>query len=178
MAIKGGCSWIVLGYDNSDDSKIKKLAEEFLPICREAGAILTLENRPELARELGVHGVLLSDKEFHATKIREDLGAEAIIGVVCDNVPAMASLKSADIDYIQLPTMPNGLIANLVNTAREAGIKTAIVATGDFLVDDVDAIMSTGVNGIATGRAITNTSDPIKTTIELIETLKQHLNKD
>lgn len=176
MAIEGGCKWIVVGYDSADDAALRDASGEFLALCREAGVILTFENRPELARDLGVHGVLLTDKTLHAAKLREDLGPEAIIGVECDNVPAIAALKRADIDYVQLPQMPLDSIGEIVNQARETAIETPIVAFGNFATDDVPALMQRGVSGIAVGDSIVQTDDPVEQTAALIKALTENCN--
>ncbi len=176
MAIEGGCAWIVVGHDGTSDQELRTLAEEFLPLCRETSTILTFENRPELARELGVHGVLLSDKELHAAKMREELGPEAIIGVVCDNAPAIVALRRADIDYVQFPAMPVSELATIIMQVREAGTDTALVATGDFTPDNIYEVIAAGANGIATTAYILDAEDPVSATGALIAALNNTKN--
>lgn len=172
MAIEGGCSWIVIGYDGTDDSELRTIADEFLPLCKETSTILTFENRPELARDLGVHGVLLSDKKFNAPQLRQELGPEAIIGVVCDSVPAIDLLCKADIDYVQFPPMPLERIAGLVAGIRESGIKMPLVASGNFTPSGIPDVIAAGVNGIATTSYIADSANPVEATEEMIAALK------
>ncbi len=161
MVIAGGCGWIVLGHNGIEDDATRQIADEFLSVCRDAGIILTFENRPTLARELGVHGVLLSDKSFNPSKIREDLGPEAIIGVVVDTPSTVATLKKMDIDYCVIsPTLSIDRIADFVNEVRGCGIDMPIVVMGDYMLDDVPGIMSTGINGMVTGKWIAESDDP------------------
>ena len=154
MAIEGGCRWIQLHLSEMSDDDIKALAPDIIAICRDASAFLMIEDRPELARELGLHGVhVVTVSDRSAAKIREELGPEAVIGV---------DVTSADIDYVTLPAdMAVGEITELVSTVRDAGIETPIVATGDITPEDALVYMAAGVSGIATGRPIIDAKDPV-----------------
>ena len=55
---------------------------------------------------------------------------------------------------------------------RENGIDLPIVAIGGITVDDIPAIMETGVTGIALSGAILNADDPKSMTESILETLK------
>ena len=109
MAIEGGCKWIVLPTDGLDDAAVREECSEIVPLCREAEVILTLTDRPELARELGLHGVYLTGGcGITPAKVREELGAEAIIGVEVSSAASIKPLEAMDIDYAvlnaELPT--------------------------------------------------------------------------
>ena len=46
-----------------------------------------------------------------------------------------------------------------------------IVAIGGITIDDIDAIMATGVNGIAVSGAIINAPDPVEYTNHIMQKL-------
>lgn len=46
-----------------------------------------------------------------------------------------------------------------------------IVAIGGITIDDIPAIMATGVNGVAVSGAIINADDPVEYTRNLLEKL-------
>lgn len=174
MAIEGGCRWIQLHLPGLTDEDIKAMSADIIELCRESAAFLTVEDRPELAKELGLHGVhLTSASDRSAAKVREELGPEAVIGVEVASAAAVMALRNADIDYVTLPAdMAVGEIAELVSTVRDAEITMPIVATGDITPEDALVYMAAGVSGIATGKPIIEAKDPVKE----VELMLQNLN--
>lgn len=164
MAIEGGCRWIQLHLPDLSDEDIKAMAPDIIDLCKESAAFLTIEDRPELAKELGLHGIhvkTITDRS--AAAIREELGPEAVIGVDVASAAAVMALRSADIDYVTLPAdMRPGEIAEIVTTVRDAGIETPIVATGDITPEDALVYMAAGVSGVATGLPLIKAEDPVK----------------
>lgn len=172
MAIEGGCKWVIMAYDGQSDSDVRETALQITELCRESSTILTFENRPELARELGVHGVWLTDPELHARKIREDLGPEAIIGVEIKSPSTAVALATMDLDYASFE--PNASLESLIGRTaevRDAGCKLPLVAVGDFSSANVKEVMDTGVSGIATGKTIIDSDDPIAETEKMLNLL-------
>ncbi|MDE6395657.1 MAG: thiamine phosphate synthase [Muribaculaceae bacterium] len=173
MFIEGGGAWIQLKSEGLSDDRIRILANELIPLCKESSTILTIEDRPELAKELGVHGVYLSaGAEKSAAAVREEFGAEAIIGVEVGSSQAILSLKGRDIDYVTLrPGVSQEEASRIIKEANEAGNEMPIVLIGSFSIDDAEWIMSTGASGIATGHSIISSSDPVKFTEDFIAKL-------
>ena len=174
MAIEGGCKWVIMAYDGQSDSDVRETALQITELCRESSTILTFENRPELARELGVHGVWLTDPEIHARKVREELGPEAIIGVEIKSPATAVALATMDIDYASFE--PNASLESLIERTaevRDAGCKLPLVAVGDFSSANVKEVMSTGVSGIATGKAIIEAPDPISEIEKMLNLLSE-----
>lgn len=176
MAIEAGCRWIQLHLPDLSDDEIKAIAPDIIALCKESAAFLMIEDRPELAKELGLHGVhvkTISDRS--AAKIREELGPEAVIGVDVASAAAVMALRSADVDYVTLPAdMRPGEIAELVSTVRDADIEMPIVATGDFDPEDALVYMAAGVSGIATGKKLIEAHDPVKEIELMISTLNNN----
>lgn len=164
MAIEGGCRWIQLHLPGLTDEDIKAMSGDIIDMCRESAAFLTVEDRPELAKELGLHGVHITDASNRsAAKVREELGPEAVIGVEVASAAAIMALRNADIDYVTLPAdMAVGEIAEIVSVVRDADISTPIVATGDITPEHALIYLAAGVSGIATGTPITDAKDPVK----------------
>lgn len=164
MAIEGGCRWIQLHLPGLTDEDIKAMSGDIIDMCRESAAFLTVEDRPELAKELGLHGVHLTDASNRsAAKVREELGPEAVIGIEVTSAAAIMALRNADIDYVTLPAdMAVGEIAEIVSVVRDADISTPIVATGDITPEHALIYLAAGVSGIATGTPIIDAKDPVK----------------
>lgn len=171
MVIEGGCGWIVIS-ERHDGDWLRTHADEFLPLCRETGIIVTVENRPELAKELGVHGVWLTDTEVSPMKVREELGPEAIIGVRAESPATVSALKGMDADYASVD-MALGLerIAELVEQCRQGGIQTPIVGVGDVSLETLPDLLATGISGVCTGASIMDAVNPPEYTDRMISAL-------
>jgi len=172
-AMDGGCLWLQLHAPEKSDKELKSVAEELIPECRQRGVILTLENKPDLARELGVHGVCLLGRDFSAGAVREKLGAEAIIGVEVSTVAAASTMQSLDIDYVVLPAdFTSSQRLAFTAEAAAAGLTIPIVASGDFTAADAGILKAERVSGVLTGHAIAGEEAPARAVAEMIEALK------
>lgn len=175
MALEGGCRWIQLSVEEVSDEEFRNVAEEVIPLCKETEAFLIFEDRPELALQMGVHGVHLSKKSPAAVAaIREQLGAHAIIGVEAETAEEVAAFRNLDIDYVTIRLLPSAGIEQLgemVEEVRNEGITLPIVAYGDITLGETAAVVSTGVNGILLGNTIAEADDPAAYTAEVLSRL-------
>ena len=182
MALEGGCRWIQLYMKDSSDEEVKKVTEEIIPLCQEAEAILVIDNRVNITLETKVHGVFLGKAKMPALEAREKLGAGAIIGVTANTAEDIIAYKKIDVDYVELGQF-NGSTENLsiedyksiVSEVRNAGVELPIVAVGEISIDDIDDIMSTGVNGIAMSKTIINAENPVEYTKQVLAKLNNYM---
>lgn len=179
MAVEGGCMWISLRLPGMTDDEVKAaVVPDVMEMCREQGVILTVDDRPSLARELGLHGVRLS-MEFFASSpsatpasMREELGPEAVIGIECADPSAVPGMAAADIDFVSVPASFDAeRRRRFVEAVRASGQPMPLVAQGDFMSDDVAAVMAEGFNGIAVGPPITEAEDPVTATGAIMQAL-------
>lgn len=175
MAIEGGSGWIQLHIPDKSEAEIREIAELLIPLCRETGTILTIEDNPVLTKELGVHGVHLSlDSGLKASAIREEFGPEAIIGQDVTDPETILSMKDADIDYVTIPAyIDKEERVRICDTAATGGNIIPVVFSGDFAADSVSGIFKEGASGICTGRYIVDADDPVAYTALVIKNLKE-----
>ncbi len=174
MAIEGGCHWIELDLPEASDDFVRATALELKDLCVETGTFLTIADRPEVAREAGLHGVQLRGANAsRAAAVRDELGAEAIIGIEAANAAAVLNIQNLDIDYATLPLgMPVAEVRQIVETIRKADMSLLSVARGEVTPDEAIEMMVAGVNGIAVGSAISDSPDPAESTRRLLDALK------
>lgn len=184
MALEGGCKWIQLRMKDVSDEEFRQTALEIIPMCQENEAFLVFDDRVELAMEMGVHGVHLGKHDMNPLQARETMGAEAIIGVTANTADDILRFRGWDVDYVGLgpfrytstksnlsPVIGIDGYREIVKTVRDAGMALPIVAIGGITVEDIPAIMSTGVNGVAVSGAIINADDPVEYTRQLLNVL-------
>ncbi len=184
MALAGGCRWIQLRMKDASADEIRQTAREIMPMCQEHEAFLVLDDHVDLTDELKVHGVHLGRHDMPAAEARQRLGGRAIIGVTANTADDIIAFRGIDVDYVGLgpmrfTTTKQGLspvigidgYKAIVDRVRAAGIGLPIVAIGGITIDDIPAIMATGVNGVAMSGAIINADDPTAYTRSVINKL-------
>jgi thiamine-phosphate pyrophosphorylase len=74
---------VQLRLKGASDDEIRRAAERLMPIVQERGAAFFLNDRPDLAAELGADGVHVGADDTPYAKARALVGPEAIVGVSC-----------------------------------------------------------------------------------------------
>ena len=184
MALEAGCKWIQLRMKDATDEEVKEVALQLIPMCQENDAFLIIDDRVELVNELRVSGVHLGKEDMDPLQARELLGPHAIIGVTANTAEDIIKWKGKDVDYVGVgpfrftttkktlaPEIGLDGYKQIVEQVRAAGVELPLVAIGGITLDDVDAIMATGVQGIAMSGAIINAPDPLLYTGKVLEHL-------
>lgn len=184
MALEGGCRWIQLRMKDAPAGEIIACAEEVLPLCRRHGAKFLLDDHVELVRQLGADGVHLGKNDMPVDEARKILGTDIIIGGTANTIEDIIRLHKQGADYIgcgpfRFTTTKKNLspilgldgYKSIVLKMKELGINLPIVAIGGITVEDIPAVMGTGVSGIALSGAILGAPDPVEMTARIIETI-------
>ena len=184
MALEGGCRWIQLRMKDAPAEEIIACAEEVLPLCRRHGAKFLLDDHVELVRQLGADGVHLGKNDMPVDEARKILGPDIIIGGTANTIEDIIRLHKQGADYIgcgpfRFTTTKKNLspilgldgYKSIVLKMKELGIDLPIVAIGGITVEDIPAVMGTGVSGIALSGAILGALDPVEMTARIIETI-------
>ncbi|WP_304382357.1 thiamine phosphate synthase [uncultured Duncaniella sp.] len=182
--IAGGCRWIQIRMKNASDEEISRVVEEIMPLCLETESFLILDDRVELAKKLNVGGVHLGKMDMLPSKARVELGPAAVIGCTANTIDDVLAVHTLDIDYIGIgpyrftetksnlaPVLGIEGIRQICDDMRKRGINIPRVAIGGILKEDVDALMGTGINGIAVSGAIAFADDIKKETEEFLKLL-------
>lgn len=174
MAIEGGCKWIQIHCPEMNDADLRSEAAELIPLCRETATILMLEDRPELARELGLHGIHLRRHDIAPALVREDMGPEEIIGVEIASLQGALALNGLDIDYAAVsPSLDAEARHSLIASIREAGVELPLVAEGSFSIEAAKAeVRQFGASGVCTSHHIVDSADPVEYTSRMISALE------
>ncbi|HSC19970.1 MAG TPA: thiamine phosphate synthase [Rhizomicrobium sp.] len=83
------------------DDEIRRAAEALIPIAQTRGAAFLINDRPELAAELGTDGVHIGQEDATYAAARAALGRDRIVGVTCHNSRHLAmEAAEAGADYV------------------------------------------------------------------------------
>lgn len=173
-ALRGGCKWIQLRMKEASDDDVRKIAKQLLPVCRSHQAVLLIDDRVELAKELETDGVHLGCEDMPIPEARTTLGEGFIIGGTANTLEDVLRLNRQGADYVGCgpfrftktkqklsPVLGlDGYQAILQGLATE-GIRIPIVAIGGIELDDTTDLMAIGVTGIAVSGGVLHAEDPV-----------------
>lgn len=175
MALEGGCRWIQLRMKDATDDEVREAAAVIQPLCREHEAIFLLDDRVELAKELKADGVHLGRNDMPVSEARRVLGEEFIIGGTANTFEDVERQWREGADYIGCgpfrftttkanlsPVLGLDGYRSIITRMEAAGIDLPVVAIGGILRDDIPAVMSTGVHGIALSGAVLDAENPVE----------------
>ncbi|MCK9156202.1 MAG: thiamine phosphate synthase [Paludibacteraceae bacterium] len=185
LALKGGCKWIQLRMKEASLEEIEKVALQLQPLCKEAGAILIIDDHVELCKKIGADGVHLGKMDMLPADARKILGDGFLIGGTCNTFEEIQKIKD-DVDYIgcgpfSFTTTKKNLAPvlglegyqNIIWECRSNGIQIPIVAIGGITSKDILPILKAGPNGIAISGTIANAEDPVKATENILKLLEK-----
>jgi thiamine-phosphate pyrophosphorylase len=79
----GDVAAVQLRLKGASDDEIRRAARALMPLAQRRGAAFILNDRPDLAAELGADGVHIGADDMPYAKARALVGPDAIVGVSC-----------------------------------------------------------------------------------------------
>ena len=160
-AIDGGATFVQLREKDASREEIVKLANELLPICREANVPFVIDDEVEIALEVGADGVHVGQEDMACERARAMLGPDAIVGVSAQTVEQALEAQAAGADYlgvgalIPTPTKPDAVDVTF-DQLRDicAAVDIPVVGIGGLNARTVAQLAGSGVDGAAVVSAI------------------------
>ncbi|MEM1295956.1 MAG: thiamine phosphate synthase, partial [Verrucomicrobiota bacterium] len=98
--LEGGVDVVQLRAKNVPVEKIEGYTAELLPICRNAGIPLIINDYPEIAATFAVDGVHVGQDDQPIEEVREIVGSEMLVGKSTHSLDqARAASQEPGIDY-------------------------------------------------------------------------------
>ncbi|MBX6763768.1 MAG: thiamine phosphate synthase [Rubrobacteraceae bacterium] len=167
-ALRGGVDIVQLRDKEASREELLPLALELKEVCERAGAIFTVNDDVELARESGAHGVHLGQEDAPISEARRVLGEAAIIGRSAGSLEEAREAVEEGADYLGVgavyatPTKPEGEVAGLELVRRLAseGLPVPWFAIGGVTLETAPEVAEAGAPGFAVVRALMDAEDP------------------
>ena len=173
MALEADCKWIQLRMKDVAVETVRQLAEELKKACENHHALLIIDDYVEVAREVKADGVHLGKNDMPIEEARKLLGEGFIIGGTANTFEDVKRHYEAGADYLGIgpfrftttkknlsPVLGLEGYRNIKQQMIEADIILPAVAIGGITVEDIPAILATGIEGIAMSGAILQAHDP------------------
>jgi len=161
-ACRAGIRWIQLRMKQADDVMFRETALAARQICDAWGCKLIINDRVEIAAEVGAHGVHVGQQDMTVAEARRLLGTDFIIGGTANTIDDIRRHYREGADYIGLgpfrwtdtkknlsPLLGLAGYQRIMTELRREGIDVPVVAIGGVEREDIGALVDAGVYGIA-----------------------------
>jgi len=97
----GDVACLQLRLKEADDDAIRRATETLMPVCHARDVAFLVNDRPDLAAELGADGVHIGQRDADYATARALVGADGIVGVTCHGSRHLAMVAGeAGADYV------------------------------------------------------------------------------
>lgn len=174
IACKAGANWVQYRcLSKSDDEMIEEL-HQIASICDDWGATLILTDHYHLLDKVDAQGVHIEDMRADFKQIREIITEEKTLGASANTFEDIQRIyASGAVDYIGCgpfaltKTKPNDYpllgipgYLEIMKKMKDAGIGQPLLAVGGIKIEDVDALLNTGIYGIALSESVNLAVEP------------------
>ncbi|MHB8840232.1 MAG: thiamine phosphate synthase [Candidatus Aquicultor sp.] len=166
-AIEGGASIIQYRDKHASSRKLFEDALELRKLTADAGALLIINDRADIALAVEADGVHLGQNDLSLAEARRILGDTYIIGISATCFDEAVEAADRGADYIGLgpvfPTPSKDDAAPPIGLEGVAAVRKAvdipIVAIGGITIDNIEEVVRAGSDGIAVISAVSSAPD-------------------
>jgi thiamine-phosphate pyrophosphorylase len=163
--LRGGVQVVQLRNKERSDAELEPVARRYRERCRAAGALLIINDRPELAARCDADGVHLGQEDMPVASAREIVGPERLIGLSTHSETQLDA--AAGVDYVGVgpvhatPTKPGRAAVGLgLVRYAAAHARVPFFAIGGIGPDNLAEVIAAGARRVAVVRALTEAPDP------------------
>ena len=174
MACEAGANWIQYRCFSKKEDDLIEEAAQIAAICDDWGATLIITDHYNLLDKADIQGVHIEDMQADFGAIRKNIGPDKTLGASANTLNDVIRIaESGAVDYIGCGpfavtlTKPNDypLLGTegyrlIARQMKDRGISIPLLAVGGIGADDVDALMKTGIYGVAISAAVNLADDP------------------
>ena len=173
LACEAGARFIQYRCLTKEDRELITEINTIAEICDDWGTTLIITNHYHLLPQLDVQGVHIESITANFERIRQEIGEGKTLGVSASSLADILRLAEGPVDYISYgpfsitQTKPNNyplvslenyrLVASQLKACK---INVPVLAVGGVQLTDVEALLSTGIYGVAVSAAVNTAEDP------------------
>ncbi len=166
--VRGGARILQLRAKAVSDRRLVSLVGEALNVAHQGGALVLVNDRPDVASITGTDGVHVGQDDLAPADVRSLLGPDAIVGLSTHNLEQLRRAAREPIDYVAVgPVFPTSTKAEadpvvglgFVRQAR-ALLSQPLIAIGGIRQDNARGAIEAGADGVAVASALLAGRDP------------------
>ena len=166
-AVAGGVDVVQLRDKHLEARQVLARGQVLQRLCRDLGVPFVLNDRPDLALEIGADGVHVGQDDAPPALVRRVLGPDVVVGLSTHGPPDLAGASSQPVDYLSAgpvvptPTKPGrpGTGEDYVRQAVEEA-DVPVFVTGGVTPERVAPLAALGVRHFVVVRWVTEADDP------------------
>ena len=183
-ACDAGCNWIQLRIKDTTSEDVIPFAVAARKICEQYNATLIINDYRHIAKAVGAHGVHVGKNDMTVAAARVITGPGLIVGGTANTLADILLHVKDGASYVGLgpyrftttkqklsPILGLEGIAQIMQQLQRQGITLPVIAIGGILLEDIPALLSAGVHGVAVSGLITQAADKKKIVSEIFEGL-------
>ena len=174
-AVRGGATAVQLREKSCGTRDFVQLGRELKKLLAPFGVPLIINDRVDIALEIGADGVHIGQQDMDYEGARRLLGPGAIIGLSIETIEQARAAVPLDVDYLGVG--PVFATATKMDAAPPLGVaalaeiraitRQTIVAIGGIGLENARQAIDSGADGVAVVSAICAAEDPERTAREL-----------
>ena len=180
--LRGGVDVVQLRAKNHPEAEIEAMGREVLPMTREAGIPLIVNDFPHIAGKLGAEGVHVGQDDLPAGEVRAIVGPNAIVGKSTHSLAqARAAQSDPEIDYIGFgpifatPTKPDYAPIGMDDIARvHSEVNLPVFCIGGIKRENAEQLLQAGASRLVIVSGILQAADIAGYVRDVCETLTNH----
>ena len=182
--ITGGVDIVQLRDKEHDTVDLLAAGRQAAAVCADLGVPFLMNDRPDLALDVGADGVHVGQDDVPVALCRRILGAEALIGLSTHASAELQAALATDATYLSAgpvvatPTKPGrpgtgiGYVAEAVAAAA-----VPVFVTGGVTPERVPELAASGISHLVVVRHLTEARDPRRAASELRMVIDQAISE-
>jgi thiamine-phosphate pyrophosphorylase len=166
-AVAGGVEVFQLREKRLPDDELTAVANATRALCERIGALLIVNDRPQVAVDAGADGVHVGQDDMPVERVRELVGPEMLVGLSTHAPEEIDAVDPALVDYIgvgpvhETPTKEGRAAVGLeLVRYAAANARVPFFAIGGLDASNVADVTAAGAERIVVLRAIADAADP------------------
>lgn len=165
-ALKGGVTCVQLREKELSEEEFLKEAIEISALCKKYNVPFIINDNVDIAIKCNADGVHVGQEDMEASKVREKLGKDMIIGVSAHTVEEVLKAAKNGADYLGAGAMFSTSTKTDVNLLPKETLRAIceavdipVVAIGGINKNNISLLSGTKVDGVALVSAIFASTD-------------------
>lgn len=165
-AIRGGADCLQLREKALDGGELLDRAKRLVALCRRHGVLCIINDRPDIARLAGAHGVHVGQTDLSVADARAIAGPTLLVGKSTHSLPQFRAAMRERPDYLAIgpmfdtSTKPQRHIPGPSILRRLPATDVPVVAIGGITENRVAAVTAAGCGTVAVCSAVISAADP------------------